>query len=419
LARSMHIPVERDERRAVLAGFSAVLVGVGLARFAYTPMLPVLIHDGWLSEPQGAYIGAANLAGYLLGAGAAARLALAFRATDLIAIALALSTASFFACAFPISTAWLFAWRLTSGITGGTLMVLAASLGLSGIPASRRGVVGGFIFAGVGAGVLISSAVVPMLLEHGLRSTWIVLGLISLPLAIAGSICSRNADPRSEPEAAAVRGARRGMSPPRGNTGLAPGHCWPVLAYGVSAVGLVPHMIFFADHVARSLSFGAGTASMLWTVFGVGALAGPVLAGRLGDLVGFRAALHLAFAAEAAGVALVVCSEDLRALVISAAMIGALTTGAVPVVLGRIEALAGSCPDARRRWWGHATASFAVGQAAGGYFHSWLFATYGSHELLFMTGLAALLAALSIDVLSASLSRSAGNPVSRSPRGGF
>src|ERR1700680_1244597 len=53
---------------AALAGFSAVLVGNGLGRFAYTPLLPALISDHWFSPSAAAYLGAANLAGYLAGA---------------------------------------------------------------------------------------------------------------------------------------------------------------------------------------------------------------------------------------------------------------------------------------------------------------------------------------------------------------
>src|SRR5438046_9602279 len=53
---------------AALAGFSAVLVGNGLGRFAYTPLLPALISDHWFTPSAAAYLGAANLAGYLGGA---------------------------------------------------------------------------------------------------------------------------------------------------------------------------------------------------------------------------------------------------------------------------------------------------------------------------------------------------------------
>ena len=62
-----------DSRRALLAGLAASLVGVGLARFAYTPLIPALIAVGWFSPADAAYLGAANLIGYLAGALLASR----------------------------------------------------------------------------------------------------------------------------------------------------------------------------------------------------------------------------------------------------------------------------------------------------------------------------------------------------------
>ena len=60
---------------AALAGLSASLVGIGLARFAYTPLIPALIAAHWFAPAAVVYLGAANLAGYLAGALAARPLA--------------------------------------------------------------------------------------------------------------------------------------------------------------------------------------------------------------------------------------------------------------------------------------------------------------------------------------------------------
>ena len=50
------------------AGLCASLVGLGLARFAYTPLIPALIAAKWFTPAEAVYLGAANLAGYLAGA---------------------------------------------------------------------------------------------------------------------------------------------------------------------------------------------------------------------------------------------------------------------------------------------------------------------------------------------------------------
>ena len=54
--------------QATAAALSANLVGIGLARFARTPLIPVLIAAGWFTPSAAVSLGAANLAGYLAGA---------------------------------------------------------------------------------------------------------------------------------------------------------------------------------------------------------------------------------------------------------------------------------------------------------------------------------------------------------------
>lgn len=63
-SRSAGVPLWRS----TLSGLCATLVGIGLARFAYTPLIPAIIQAGWFTPSRAAYLGAANLAGYLAGA---------------------------------------------------------------------------------------------------------------------------------------------------------------------------------------------------------------------------------------------------------------------------------------------------------------------------------------------------------------
>ena len=58
-----------------------------------------------------------------------------------------LATLSCFACSVPVSFIWFFAWRFLAGLGGGIIMVLAATVVLPHASRSRRGFVGGVIFA--------------------------------------------------------------------------------------------------------------------------------------------------------------------------------------------------------------------------------------------------------------------------------
>jgi MFS family permease len=167
---------------ATLAGFCGSLVAVGLARFAYTPLIPPLIQAHWFSSAQTVTLGAANFAGYLVGAMSGRPLAAKLSNRTALRLLMAVVTAAFFACAWPLSVPWFFFWRLLSGISGGAVMVLVATSILPHIPVPRRGFVSGMIFLGLGLGIAASGTLIPQLLHSGLRDTWMGLGVLALAL---------------------------------------------------------------------------------------------------------------------------------------------------------------------------------------------------------------------------------------------
>src|SRR5881227_1129813 len=97
--------------RATAAALCANLVGIGLARFGYTPLIPALAGAGWFEPSAAVYLGAANLAGYLAGALAARAIAARLGAAPSLRAAMLVTAASLFACSFPLGFGWFFVWR--------------------------------------------------------------------------------------------------------------------------------------------------------------------------------------------------------------------------------------------------------------------------------------------------------------------
>ena len=139
LSYPRHVPVWRG----VLCAFCASLIGIGLARFAYSPLLPAIVGAHWFQPATAAYLGAANLTGYLAGALLGRPISAHVRVVTVLRASMALATLAFFACASHVSFEWFFVWRFASGLAGGMLMVLAAPTVLPGVSASRRGLAGG------------------------------------------------------------------------------------------------------------------------------------------------------------------------------------------------------------------------------------------------------------------------------------
>ncbi len=374
---------------AILAGASASLVAIGLARFAYTPLIPPMIQAHWFAASEVAYLGAANLAGYLIGALSGRAMGRYAHPVWMLRLMMLLASISFIACAFPLSDVWFFCWRLLSGVAGGVTMVLVSGVVLPTVPVHRRGLASGAIFLGIGVGVVFSGTVVPVTLQTSLRATWITIGIAASILTAATWRAWPPARRTPEPSTLPRPGLRR--MPPESRRLLA--------QYGLLAAGLVPGMMFLVDYVARALGKGSSIGALAWVAYGVGAMAGPVLYGLLADHCGARWAIRLALALQVGCAAALTLVSDTAALVGLSLLLGSFPAGIVPATIARVHELVHD-HHARETMWTRATVAFAVVQAISGYVYSAVYdLSGGRHVLLFGLGGLAFLLSLAIDAL--------------------
>ncbi|KAB0503140.1 YbfB/YjiJ family MFS transporter [Pseudomonas moorei] len=372
---------------AVLAGLCASLVGIGLARFAYTPLVPALIDAHWFGANEVFCLGAANLVGYLVGAFCGRPLARLLSAKRNLRWMMLLVAASFFACAIPLSIVWFFAWRFVSGLAGGVIMVLAAGAVLPYLSGARKGLASGAIFLGLGLGIAASGTLVPLLLGLGLRQTWMGLGMIALLLTALSwsgwpSITLTDAPITSD------------KNPRTSELGLV------YVQYALMAVALVPTMIFLVDYIARGIGWGTHAAATFWVVYGLGAIVGPVAYGALADRIGLAASNRTALMGQLLAIMVLVLSSQTMFLLLAILVIGSFPPGIVPITFGRVQQQLTGDPVAQGAAWSRATIIFALFQALAGYAYSFLFAnTHGNHVLLFCIGGAAIVLALLSEAL--------------------
>ncbi len=351
-------------------GLLATLDGVGLCRFAYTPLIPFMIGAGVVSETGAAYLGAANLAGYLAGAAGAAPLAGTVGLARTIRGCFVLSILGLGACAWPGGFWWYFPWRFLAGAAGAALMVLAPSFLLAEVPAGERGRHGGVIYSGVGAGIALSSLLVPPLAAWSLAGVWAALALGALVTTLA------------------TWGRWRGSVPVVSALAARPrlgGAAWLVaLAFGMDGIGFVPHNLFWVDYIARSLGLGTAAGAAQWLLLGVGAAVGPAVAGRVGDAIGIGRALILAFVIKSGVVLLPSLVTSLPFLALSSLVTGALTPGIAALCAARITTLV--APGLQTRAWGLATLVFGLFQVLGAYAMAFAYGLLHSYVPLYAAG---------------------------------
>jgi len=368
---------------AVLAGASATLLGIGLQRFAYGPILPAMVKDGWLAAGPAGMLGGANLAGYLVGAFAAGMVARACGMLAALRGAMLLSVLGFALCTIPGGFWWFLPWRVLAGFTGGVLMVLAGPAVQAVVPPERRGLASGLVITGVGIGIMAGAALVPLALPWGLSATWLALaGVAALLTVLAWPYW-----PRVPPPGPA----------PGGGAGLARGAALFIVVYGLSGLAASPHMVFWPDYIVRGLGQGTAAGAAWWLVFGIGTCLGGVLLGRAADRFGAQAALRFGLVLQAFGTGLPLLGHGPVVLALSSLAAGATVLGITVLALVRAR---GFGAEAGPRVWRLATGVWGAATAAAGFGLSWLLTATGGHLPLFACGFAAALAALALSVLA-------------------
>lgn len=362
-----------------LAGLAALFVGLGMGRFAYTPLLPALVTAGWFTPGEAAGLGAANLIAYLAGAAAARPLGRVVPLPALMRGAMLATAASLAICGLRPDLITFYALRALAGVTGGVLMVLGPPSLLASVPPARRGRVGGIVFAGVGLGIVAASSILPLLLRAGVPAAWHGLAAAALLFTLIGWHGWPPEPPPPPPhDGAAARPLRR-----------------LVLAYGVNAMPVVPHMILLSDYVARGLDAGVAAGSAAFVLYGMGAALGPLVGGWIGDRLGFRRTLDLAVIVQIAAILVPALVRTTPIAFVSAVIVGSLTPGIPPLVLNRAAEIAG--PAGAARFWRAATIAFAIGQAVGAWATATAFARIEAHTPLFVA--ASVIGALSLALL--------------------
>jgi hypothetical protein len=201
-------------------------------------------------------------------------------------------------------------------------MVLAPTFLLSTVALSDRGRSGGTIYAGLGAGIALSSLVVPPLVVIDVAWAWAVLA----SAALLTTAFTWQRWQRYMP----IVPARRPFLQ------LGPSAWLIVLAFGMDGVGFVPHMLFCVDYIARTLALGTSAAALQWLLLGIGAGFGPMVGGMIGDRIGLGPALILAYATKGLAVFLAAGANTMPFLAVSSVLVGALTPGVATLSAARM-----------------------------------------------------------------------------------
>jgi predicted MFS family arabinose efflux permease len=343
-----------DAAAAAFAGLLLLAAAMGIGRFAYTPLLPPLREAlGW-SVAQAGDVASANYLGYLVGALAASALAARHDRRALLLAAMGLSAATTAAGAWTATyPAWL-AIRFLAGGASAFCMVLGTAIVVEVLAARGRPDLGALHFAGVGAGIVISVAVIALAQAAGASvfGAWAALGLASGVLVGGTGIVLRH-----------LPGARRAETAARAAAPVVhPGLLARVTAaYGLFGFGYVVTATFIVA-MARGLEDARFVEPVVWLVVGLLAASSVAVWQWLSQRFGLYPALRAAYAVAAAGVLLAGFGSGKAALLAGGAMLGFTFVAVTGMGLVAARQAAG---ESHPRAFGWITASFGLGQLLG------------------------------------------------------
>jgi len=360
---------------------------MGIGRFAFTPILPMMQQDAGVSIAAGSWLAAANYVGYLVGA--LSVMLMPISAPTAIRAGLVTIGVTTLAMGLHDAFAGWLLLRALAGIASAWVLVCTSAWCLERLQPLRRPMLESTVFAGVGTGIALAGAACLAFMRLATTSSraWIVFGVGSL--IVTGVIWP-------------VFGhADRPVSRAPGRPRLAWDAEWLglTLCYGAFGFGYIIPATFLPV-MARQAIRDPAVFGLSWPLFGAAAIISTLLAGRIRRRVSNRRLWIASHLLMALGVALPVIRPGIAATLLAALGVGG--TFMVVTMLGMQEAreVGGAAATGLMA---AMTSAFALGQIAGPLAANYLHGADGNFS-------AALLVACGALVISAAVLASVSRP---------
>ena len=342
---------ERDPTfRIALIGLGGLAVAVGIGRFAFTPLLPMMLADGAITIPGGGLLATFHFVGYLMGALTAARVPVAPRA--LLPASLAAISIATLAMGLTGEFWFWVAARWFAGLASAWVLVLVGTHCVNALAVAGRADRQGWVFSGVGAGIAVAGLGSIAMMAGDVSSTtgWLTFGAFALTIAAAIRV-------KLGPEIPAARLSRSARVAER--TAIA----WSaVVAYGAAGLGyIVPgtYLPAMAQEIVPSpWIFGWG-----WPVFGAAAFLSTLASAALHRRFSNRAIWGVGQIAMALGLLLPVMFPHILSIIAAGLCVGGTFMVITMAGLREAHRIAGSTDAVRHV--AAMTAAFAAGQTIG------------------------------------------------------
>lgn len=373
--------MSQSDRQQIIFCFilasTALAVAMGIGRFAFTPILPLMIQEGTVHLAQTAWLSSSNYIGYLVGA---LSLLKSNRHPLFVVLGLTLVTLTTWLASLS-SFGWLLVLRFLAGVASAWVLVSISAFAINWLK-SRQVISSGLIYTGVGIGITLTglicsyfifqSATVNVAAQSSLSPLssrlWQYLGVIALLatllvtflLAKINSKSPSTAAAKANPSKATHTNPTSSSIPPPAKLKLAN----VLTAYGLFGFGYILPATFLPQIAKQWLS--GQSYLLIWPFFGLAAALSVVLSQGLQrryNNVSLLGVWRVSQIIMAVGTLLPALWQSLAGLMLSALMVGG--TFMVVTMAGLQVAASQVTHYPKYNLSALMTASFAFGQLIG------------------------------------------------------
>jgi predicted MFS family arabinose efflux permease len=354
--------------KVLSAGIFSLILALGVARFAYTPLLPLMQQQAGLGVAAAGWLAAINYAGYLSGAVIASRISSLVLKDRLYRIGMVLAIVSTVVMGLSTNVVVWALSRYVAGLTSAAAMLLGTGLIMNWLIRHNLRSEMGIHFAGIGLGIAGCAGAVmlftPWLDWHEQWFAFTALGCVLLVPALRWL-------PPPDTSGLTTSGKKLQDKPP------SPLYLRVFMAaYFCAGFGYVVSVTFIVA-IVNQLPDLAGWGNLVFLAIGIGAAPAcmnwDLIARRTGDLN----ALILAAVLQILGILLPVLVPGLWAAMLGSLLFGGTFIGMVSLVLS----MAGRYyPTMPAKMMGKMTLSYGVAQIIGPALTGMIGAQFGSYN---------------------------------------
>ena len=350
----------------LIAGILSIIIGVGVARFAFTSLLPSML-NGFLTIENAGLFASFNFAGYLSGAIFTMFIKDINAKVKFFRLGIILSILTTLILATTTNEYLWFFSRIIAGFGSAMVLIVGGALVMVKLDYEDKTKAMGIHFSGIGFAITVSELISQYVLKHGTwADAWMVLTAFAFFIAFyAVHILSFDKDLRKD---AVKHKISKSM--------FTPYVILLILAYFTAGVGFVVQATFFPD-IINSLPGLDGFGNIGWLVVGLTGIPSAIIWMRLAQKYGSVNIIIIAFILQIVGILIPTITNSMSLNILSGALYGSTFIGHVALFMNHGGKLAGKNPVI---FMGAMTAAYGIGQVTAPLYSVALFEKYGNYD---------------------------------------